>query len=199
MTFYSYRTGTSRGRDTYGYTIVSLTNTDTGKRYSTNGGGYDMLGSVVGDILNTEYQEKLIALHTLAEDFISPEKQSYQSRRAWEADGTYGRSSDYTKHYYGLTAYYDAVGTVKRVLLNGASGFSNCQRIAKAIGLSLTPVYDKNARYGWKLLGVEIKLLEGLDRACSEQALYYGRTLRGQEIASSNMAALCEAVTEGDE
>ena len=39
MKHYKITHGISRARDTYGYNIVSITNAQTGKRYSTNGGG----------------------------------------------------------------------------------------------------------------------------------------------------------------
>lgn len=40
--------GVSRGRDTYGYNIVTLAS-NTGKRFRAMGGGYDMHGQVLGD------------------------------------------------------------------------------------------------------------------------------------------------------
>lgn len=42
---------TSRGRDTYGWNIVTLTDETTGKRFRANGGGYDMVGTVFGEWL----------------------------------------------------------------------------------------------------------------------------------------------------
>ena len=50
---------TSRGRDTYGYNICRLVDTDTGKHYRTIGGGYDMTGKVLGDWLSEVYQDRL--------------------------------------------------------------------------------------------------------------------------------------------
>ena len=38
----------SRGRDTYGYNMVTLSS-DTGKRFRVMGGGYDMHGQVMGE------------------------------------------------------------------------------------------------------------------------------------------------------
>ena len=40
--------GVSRGRDTYGYNMVTLSS-NTGKRFRAMGGGYDMHGQVLGD------------------------------------------------------------------------------------------------------------------------------------------------------
>ena len=41
--------GTSRGRDTYGYGIVTLHDYISGKKFKTIGGGYDMHGTVLGE------------------------------------------------------------------------------------------------------------------------------------------------------
>ena len=40
--------GVSRGRDTYGYDMVTLSS-NTGKRFRAMGGGYDMHGQVLGE------------------------------------------------------------------------------------------------------------------------------------------------------
>ena len=50
---------TSRGRDTYGWNIVTLTDETTGKRFRANGGGYDMVGTVFGDWLAATFPEEL--------------------------------------------------------------------------------------------------------------------------------------------
>lgn len=52
----------SRGRDTEGYNIVTLTDEDTGRRQRTLGGGYDMVGTVFGDWLASAYPNRLAAL-----------------------------------------------------------------------------------------------------------------------------------------
>ena len=41
--------GVSRGRDTYGYNIVTLTSSAQGKKFRCMGGGYDMHGQVLGE------------------------------------------------------------------------------------------------------------------------------------------------------
>lgn len=51
----------SKGRNTYGYNIVTLYDTSSRKRFRTSGGGYDMVGTVFGDWLESEYQEQLLA------------------------------------------------------------------------------------------------------------------------------------------
>jgi hypothetical protein len=54
--------GTSRGASTYGYTTCSLRDQRGNRRAYCNGGGYDMRGTVFGDWLAEEYQQKLSAL-----------------------------------------------------------------------------------------------------------------------------------------
>ena len=112
--------GTSRGRDTYGYTIVTLHDDSTGKRYRCMGGGYDMLGTVVGEWLQDVAQDKLKALRPYC---------------TWTAgtpgtevdkDGLYGLSHTHTRK---LTS------TVARV--DGACGLSSVERIAKECRITL--------------------------------------------------------------
>lgn len=52
---------TSRGRDTYGWNIVTLRDETTGTRFRANGGGYDMTGTVFGNWLAATYPEELRA------------------------------------------------------------------------------------------------------------------------------------------
>lgn len=54
----------SRGRDTYGYNIVTLTDQATGKKYRTNGGGYDMQGTVFSSWMGDNYRERYKSLDT---------------------------------------------------------------------------------------------------------------------------------------
>lgn len=51
----------SRGRDTYGYNICSLF-VDGVKRAACNGGGYDMEGTSLGNWMQKEFKEELLAL-----------------------------------------------------------------------------------------------------------------------------------------
>jgi len=53
---------TSRGRDTYGWNIVTLTDETTGKKYRANGGGYDMVGTVFASWLLDVARVELLAL-----------------------------------------------------------------------------------------------------------------------------------------
>lgn len=53
---------TSRGRDTYGWNIVTLTDETTGRKYRANGGGYDMTGTVFASWLLDVARVELLAL-----------------------------------------------------------------------------------------------------------------------------------------
>ncbi len=48
----------SKGRDTYGWNIVTLI--DGKDKYKTNGGGYDMMGTVFAQWLWKNYSDKII-------------------------------------------------------------------------------------------------------------------------------------------
>ena len=54
----SLKWSVSRGRYTYGYNIVTLTDNSTGKKYRTNGGGYDMEGVVFSGWMDDNYRER---------------------------------------------------------------------------------------------------------------------------------------------
>jgi hypothetical protein len=58
----------SRAQGSYGWNICRLKDTYTGKRYRTCGGGFDMIGSVLGNWLADRYQDRLetIAHHAAA-------------------------------------------------------------------------------------------------------------------------------------
>ena len=155
--FLAYREGVSRGRDTYGYTIVTLTDPN-GKRFSTNGGGYDMLGTVTAEVINHYYQDRLLKIHRRAESYVL--KKKWCSRRALRDNGEGGKciesTPNYKKHSYGVTAYYgDTMKDLKRVIIDGATGFSNVQGIAKRLGLEVVTHYERGRR-GSKLVGVSI-------------------------------------------
>lgn len=49
----------SRGRNTFGFNIVGIVDENTGARIRAIGGGYDMLGAVVGEWLNKNYKNRI--------------------------------------------------------------------------------------------------------------------------------------------
>lgn len=74
----SIRWGTSRGRDTYGYTTYVLRNDRGVKVAGCNGGGYDMRGTVVGHWITAAFPDELRALKP--KDM--PENSHWQHERA---------------------------------------------------------------------------------------------------------------------
>lgn len=119
----------SRGQETYGYNICRLDDTSTGKRYKCMGGGYDMVGTVIGDWLQGVYQERLKALVKANMDKVVG----------------YGTSNRTTiPDYYGL--FIRADGSVH---LDGACGDDSMRKIASAIGVELKSVYKRSKRIGF--------------------------------------------------
>lgn len=116
---------TSRGRDTYGYAIVSVQDSQTGKRYRTCGGGYDMLGTAFGEWLASAHQERLKGIGHLAGSYYS-KAGGYQSHR-----NEYGNPA--RGYYYGMTRNDDT----GRITLDGACGLRCMLDIASAIGLTV--------------------------------------------------------------
>ena len=111
--------GVSRGRDTYGYNICRAYSPHLNKTFRTCGGGYDMIGTVIGEFLATAFQEELKAFHNEAVPYAQ------------------------TKHYkhpefYGM--FFRPDGTA---YCDGACGIESMLRIAKAIGLDYQRTYNK--------------------------------------------------------
>lgn len=128
--------GTSRGRDTYGYNIVRLTDETSGRTFRCMGGGYDMVGTVLAEWAQETHQDRLLALADRA-FYVSP------------VDGPYRRTDDESSAFYGMTRheYGDAVPVAPtRVTLDGACGVESILRILKAAGLSLTRTYKTSGR-----------------------------------------------------
>lgn len=104
----------SRGHDTYGYNICRLDDTQTGKRYRCLGGGYDMLGTVVGQWLEDLFQRQLRCLDL-------SDAEVWSSRR----------------HYGAIP------GKSGHVHLDGGCGIDSMRRITEAIGVDLKWVGNK--------------------------------------------------------
>jgi hypothetical protein len=122
--YLTVRRGTSRGRETAGYNIVSLVDTSTGKRYRAMGGGYDMLGTVLGEWLQAAYQDRLAAIADRA----------YQTWPVPHVGGVWEYTTNESpERLYGMSAYqHDG-----RIVLDGACGIQSMERIAEAVGLSV--------------------------------------------------------------
>lgn len=119
---------TSRGRDTYGYNICRLDDRATDVRHKCMGGGYDLIGTVVGRFLAMNYQSRLVAI---ADQFAS---------RYTKADGF--KSSNDSGKLYGGCYHADT----DHVSLDGACGLSSMIAIAAAIGVQITQNYNRKGQ-----------------------------------------------------
>ena len=122
---------TSRGRETYGYTLASLKDTKTGKFYRACGGGYDMRGTVLGEWLNDVFKVELKSIAPKAMAKFSKKTGLVHAERP--QNGYYDRD----KILYGTYAYYDDSGNLEKVLIDGACGESEVLALAKEIGLDV--------------------------------------------------------------
>ena len=123
----------SRGRDTYGYNICRLDSRNTGKRYKCSGGGYDMVGTVFGDWLAAEHQERL---------------KQWANNQPSEDAGYAVKGYKKMPGFSGVTI--DPDGTVS---CDGACGIESMLRIAEACGLEVQREYQKTGRNRGRTLG----------------------------------------------
>ena len=65
--FLSFSQGVSRGGETYGYPIVRITHSGTGKTYRSLGAGYDLHGTNLGHYIMDTVREVPQALEALAD------------------------------------------------------------------------------------------------------------------------------------
>lgn len=112
----------SRGYGTYGYNICSLwLREGFGKPHkvaSCNGGGYDMQGTVLGEYLQDNYQDRLLKL------FETSKKDESHSGLIYATD-FYGMAKVKTKGGY-------------KISLDGTCGLSSIENIGRAIGLEFS-------------------------------------------------------------
>lgn len=120
----------SRGADTYGYNICRLDSRDSGRRYRCMGGGYDMTGTVFGDWLEAEHQDKLRQL------------------TGWESKD-YG-NTDWKAHADLYGAFLRPDGSVS---LDGGCGLACMIRVAEAIGLEIERDYIASGRRRGETIG----------------------------------------------
>ena len=161
------RWGTSRGRDTYGYTTCSLRN-HRGKRIAAcNAGGYDMAGTVIGEWVALTFAKELRRLkfspdcqgkpefHGLS--YHDPHYDPGQALTGTDcADRTLGKGAKSKtvaqaeadgeslglERYQAFYAASSPTPTKRHTvpLIHGACGLSSVLTILRAIGLSLKKV-----------------------------------------------------------
>ncbi len=123
FTHLSLSWSTSRGVDTYGYNIARLDDQNTGKRYRTSGGGYDMVGTVFAHWLQDVYQTELVELvQTIPMIDCGYSVPGYLKN----------------ENLYGLN-----VTPKGSVTLDGACGMSSMETIARAIGLAVERTWNR--------------------------------------------------------
>lgn len=133
-TYLTVKWTVSRGINTYGYNICTLTDTDTGKKYRATGGGYDMLGTVFGEWLQEVHADKLQTIRDSAHTVY---------HRA--TDGSYDHSATerFDAGLYGMSTIYTAKMTSATVRLDGACGLESMKRIAEAVGLNVRSLVNR--------------------------------------------------------
>ena len=110
---------TSRGRDTYGYNICRLKDRNTGTRFRTIGGGYDMQGTVLADWLSHNFGDWLATL-TPYYDFENGQPTVNKS-------GEYGLY----RHKNGEFSF------------DGGCGLNAVKQTAEKIGVTITEDYNR--------------------------------------------------------
>ena len=118
-----FKYGISRGRNSYGYRIVSLY-VNGKKEFSTSGGGYDMQGTVLAQYIERYHLPKLLTLkgnHGSLDDGTG-----YYGLMFWDNEGK--RHKDYKDGY--------------AVDPDGACGWSSIITIADAIGVKIENVVE---------------------------------------------------------
>ena len=128
---------TSRGMNSYGWNICRLDDSLTGRRFRTCGGGYDMIGTVLGEWLAATYQDRLRAIGLQAGSFYS-KASGYKTHRTMDGGSLpFGRPDP--AYLYGMTRNDDTGA----VTIDGACGVSSVCAIAAAIGLRLSPTCNR--------------------------------------------------------
>ena len=137
MAFLTVKHSTSKARDTYGYNRVALIDQATGNRYATCGGGYDMLGSCLGQWLQSNHQNELLKItqHAACQyDKTTGFESLYDPSQWTKPDGM----------LYGMTRNTDVINDkLLSVSLDGACGFESMAKIARAAGLTVNLYHDK--------------------------------------------------------
>ncbi len=133
----AFKYTTSRGRDTYGYNIVSLY-VDGVKTTSCNGGGYDMQGTALGMYLEHTYQDRLMRISNKAYSVATQGEDEVWTRATYK-DGL-----------YGMTLMRPLKGE-SYIALDGGCGQSAIERIAAAAGITLTLTQTGKNQHGYFL------------------------------------------------
>lgn len=150
----TFSTSTSRGHDTYGYPIMKLKASRTGEVFKCMGGGYDMIGTCLGQYIKSLTDEYAEIRQALTTAMVKQAKEGHLP--------------------YGLTVRGEIkkkdgsfnLTKIKENILNGdfyleGGCGENCMiRIAESMGLIINSDYQRSTRKGTndKFLGYNISL-----------------------------------------
>ena len=115
---------TSRARDSYGYNICTLRDFKDDKIASTCGGGYDMKGTVLGDMINKYFTHELKKLVANSGSMDTP-------------SGFYGLSHYNTKSKTSKRRFLKRATSNTRTYVDGGCGFDSMRRILEKIGFKM--------------------------------------------------------------
>lgn len=118
--------GTSRGRDTYGYNLVTAIDSTTGKRFQECGGGYDMVGSAMGRWLASTLQSEF---KSYLESFGMSE-------------GDYCHSGDMARE--NNWPYGAGISLKGNAFIDGACGFNEIRKALNGMGYTIESVGYNN-------------------------------------------------------
>lgn len=114
---------TSRGAETYGYNICRADSYVLGKRFKCVGGGYDMIGTVIGQYIQERFQTELLKLVSDNQENLKP----------------YIRDWFKLDNFYGLAF----IPNETRVSLDGACGTECMIKIATALGIEVERTHNR--------------------------------------------------------
>lgn len=122
--------GTSRARETAGWTVVTLRDSKTGKAFKACGGGFDLEGTVFAEWLEDAHADALARIAPGLAYSIRTDKRTTTYSRP---EGATGRA------LYGLTW----IPATQRASLDGGCGLDSMIRIAEAVGLEVKRIGDR--------------------------------------------------------
>ena len=114
----------SKGRDTYNYRICTLKDMEGNKIASTCGGGYDMKGTVLGEMINKYFPNELKKLVANSGSLDSPR-------------GFYGLSHYNKKAKSHKRRYLKRATKNTKSFVDGGCGFDSMRRILEKIGYKI--------------------------------------------------------------
>ena len=120
----SFKWTTSRARNSYGYNICTLKNSRNEKIASTCGGGYDMKGTALGEMINKYFPNELKKLVANSGSMDTP-------------GGFYGLSHYNPKAKTSKRRFLKRATSYTKTYVDGGCGFDSMRRILEKIGYKI--------------------------------------------------------------